>query len=130
MVTRRIRQRGGFTLVELVVVMAILGLLLTLAAPRYWRSFDRSNEVALKQNLHEMRAALDRFAGDQGRYPASLDELVERRYLTRIPVDPITGSALTWRTLPPVETEIPGAVARITSGAGGIGSDGRAYADW
>lgn len=123
-------RRAGFTLVELVVVMAILGLLLSIAAPRYWRSFDRSGEVALKQNLHEMRTALDRFAGDQGHYPASLDELVERRYLTHIPVDPITGSALTWRTLPPAETEIAGSVARVASGAGGIASDGRPYADW
>lgn len=124
------RRRTGFTLVELVVVMAILGLLLTIAAPRYWRSFDKSGEVALKQNLHEMRSALDRFAGDQGHYPASLGELVERRYLTHIPVDPITGSSLTWRTLPPAEAEVLGGVARVSSGAGGIGSDGRPYADW
>ena len=87
------RNRAGFTLIELLVVMAIIATLLTIATPRYTGSLDRSKEVVLKQSLGVMRDAIDKFHGDSGHYPESLEELVTKRYLRKLPVDPITDSA-------------------------------------
>jgi len=118
--------RRGFTLIELLVVMAIIGLLLALASPRYFNSLDRSKEVALREDLKVMRAQIDRFHGDTGRYPRSLDELVEAKYLRSIPVDPITNSATTWQSVAPAEGD---GVADVASGAPGNARDGKAYAE-
>jgi general secretion pathway protein G len=85
------RRRAGFTLIELVVVMAIVGLLLTIALPRYMHSIDRGKEQVRAQNLAVMRDAIDKYYGDNGAYPDALDELVTRRYLRSIPVDPVNG---------------------------------------
>ncbi|MBN3756107.1 type II secretion system protein [Paraburkholderia sp. Tr-20389] len=85
------RRSAGFTLIELVVVMAIIGLLLTIALPRYMHSIDRGKEHVRAQNLAVMRDAIDKFYGDNGAYPDTLDELVTRHYLRSIPVDPVNG---------------------------------------
>lgn len=119
----------GFTLIEMLVVLAIVALLLTIATPRYFGSIDRSKEAVLKENLRVMRESIDKFYGDQGRYPMALEELVERRYLHRVPVDPITESALSWVTMSAPGAE-RGNVADVRSGASGAGKDGSAYADW
>ncbi len=81
----------GFTLIELVVVMAIIGLLLTVALPRYMHSIDRGKEQVRQQNLAVMRDAIDKYYGDNGQYPETLDELVVKHYLRAIPVDPVNG---------------------------------------
>ena len=86
---RRVGRRG-FTLIELVVVMSIIALLLTLALPRYFHSLDIGRAAVQRQNLATMRDAIDKFFGDQGRYPQTLDELVSKRYLRDVPVDPVT----------------------------------------
>lgn len=83
----------GFTLIELIVVLAILGALLALAAPRYVDILDRGRSRAQEANLTTLRAAIDAFHNDQGRYPDSLEELVDRRYLRRIPLDPVNESS-------------------------------------
>src|SRR6185312_426091 len=88
--------RSGFTLVELLVVMAIIAVLLTIATPRYFNSVERSKEAVLRQDLNVMRDAIDKFHGDTGSYPRDLAELVEKRYLRAIPVDPLTESSETW----------------------------------
>jgi general secretion pathway protein G len=119
----------GFTLVELMVVMAIIALLLALALPRYFNHLDRSRETILKQDLATMRDAIDKYHGDRGRYPNSLDELVSARYLRALPVDPITERSDSWQIVPPAEEEA-GAVYDIKSGAPGTARDGSAYADW
>jgi general secretion pathway protein G len=80
----------GFTLVELVVVLTLIGLLLTLATPRYFHIVDRGRDTVQRQNLSTIRDAIDKFYGDLGRYPDSLEELVTRRYLRQVPVDPAT----------------------------------------
>jgi general secretion pathway protein G len=123
-------SRGGFTLIELVVVMAILGMLLALALPRYMNSVDRSREVALKQDLSVMREAIDKFFGDQAKYPDTLEELVTKRYLRRIPEDPITDSAATWVALPPPSSTMPGRVYDVKSGAEGKARDGSSFSEW
>jgi general secretion pathway protein G len=83
-----------------VVVMAIIGLLLALAAPRYIGSVDRGKVTVQRQNMAVLREAIDKFHGDQGRYPETLDELVDKRYLRAIPLDPVS-ERTDWRALPP-----------------------------
>jgi general secretion pathway protein G len=116
----------GFTLIELLVVLAIIGGLLALAAPRYLHRVDLAKETVLLSDLATMRDALDKFFGDTGRYPASLEELVTRRYLRRIPPDPITESTDSWVVVAPPAPD-QGAVYDVKSGAPGKTVDGRPY---
>lgn len=119
----------GFTLIELLVVLAIIATLLTLVSPRYFTSLDHSHEVALKHDLSVMREAISHFKSDLDRYPQNLDELVERRYIKKVPIDPITGSSETWLTIAPPNPVDTG-MYDIISGAEGVASDGTAYSDW
>ncbi|WP_269153508.1 type II secretion system protein [Ralstonia solanacearum] len=100
-------RRSGFTLIELVVVMAIIGLLLTLALPRYFHSIERGRAQVQQQNLAVIRDAIDKYYGDNGQYPDTLDDLVAKRYLRGIPVDPVNGSAA-WSVVPPPDTSKTG----------------------
>lgn len=122
--------RRGFTLIELLVVMAIIATLLSIATPRYLRSVDDAREAALKSNLAQMREALDRFHADLGTYPQALPDLVEKRYLRSIPVDPITESAQTWQVLPLPGAADTNAVYDVRSGAPGVSRLGEPYANW
>jgi general secretion pathway protein G len=97
----------GFTLIELVVVMGIIGLLLTLAAPRYFASIERGKEAVQQQNIYAMRDALDKFFGDNGRYPETLEELVAKRYLRSVPLDPFTEQG-DWVVLTPLDPTLSG----------------------
>lgn len=121
------RQRA-FTLIELLVVLSIVATLLTIAVPRYFASLDRSRETALQQSLAVMREAIDRHYGDTGRYPDSLQALVDKRYLRAVPVDPMTESS-EWITSPP-PPDAAGAVGNVASAAPGVGRDGTPYALW
>lgn len=116
----------GFTLIEMLVVMAIVALLLTIALPRYFGSLDKSKEVALKENLQVLRTGIDKFYADKGRYPETLEELVDQQYFRTVPVDPVTESATTWILLPSRESEVSG-IADIKSGARGSTRDGVPY---
>lgn len=121
----------GFTLIELIVVMAIVALLAGIAAPRYFASLDRAKASSLRSSLAIMRDALDKYAADKGRYPDSLEQLVQDRYLRAVPEDPLTGSAASWVTLPPPPAaDLAGQVADVHSGAAGRAADGSLYADW
>jgi len=120
----------GFTLMELMVVMAIIASLMTLALPRYFNSVERSREAVLRQDLSIMRDAIDKFYADRGRYPATLEELAERRYLRRVPVDPVTESATTWVVVAPPDGELREGVYDVRSGAPGQSLDGEAYESW
>ncbi len=124
------RLRRGFTLIELMVVMAIIAVLLTIAAPRYFNHLDRAKEATLRQTLAVVRDAIDKFHGDTSNYPDSLDDLVSRRYLRAVPVDPITDSAETWVLLPPPPANGSGKLWNIKSGAEGSGGGGTSYAEW
>ena len=124
------RPRRGFTLIELMVVMAIVAVLLTIAAPRYFNHLDRAREATLRQTLAVVRDAIDKFHGDTGAYPDSIEDLVARRYLRAVPVDPITDSAQTWVLLPPPAANGKGKLWDIRSGAEGNGAGGTPYAEW
>jgi len=122
-------RRRGFTLIELIVVMAIIATLLTIALPRYFGSVDRSKEVTLRQSLNVMREAIDKFNADNGRYPERLEDLVEKRYIRAIPVDPITESVETWVIVPVPGAMAQGAVYDVRSGAQGNTNDGKPFAE-
>jgi general secretion pathway protein G len=120
--------RRGFTLIELLVVLAIIATLLTIAMPRYYRSVDHSRDVALRQTLTVVRDALDKYAADTGRYPATLAELVEKGYLRKPPLDPITDRTDTWIPQAPPDGIRTG-IYNIRSGAPGDSEDGTPYRD-
>jgi general secretion pathway protein G len=141
----------GFTLIELLVVLAILALLLTIATPRYIHHVQRAKEATLRSSLKVMREAIDKYQGDHGRLPASLDELVDRNYLKAIPVDPITDKRDGWIVLGEADmpapagagTLAPGSarsaasdthrdpgIADVRSGAPGNGDDGTPFQQW
>ncbi|SDH37162.1 MULTISPECIES: type II secretion system protein [unclassified Duganella] len=119
----------GFTLIELLVVLGIIALLLTLAVPRYFPSVDKSKETVLADNLRNMRMVIDQYYGDTGRYPDTLDQLVEKKYLRALPFDPVADSDTTWIIVPP-EDGTKGGVYNIHSGAAGNDRNGKPYADW
>ncbi|MEP7296806.1 MAG: prepilin-type N-terminal cleavage/methylation domain-containing protein [Burkholderiales bacterium] len=125
----RRRLRAGFTLIELLVVMAILALLLSIAAPRYFDSVDRAKETALRTDLRLLREAIDKYQGDRGQLPDSLQRLVEFRYIRAVPVDPVTDSAGDWVVVPHPDGVTAG-VYDVKSGAPGIARDGSSFAGW
>jgi general secretion pathway protein G len=127
--THNPRPTRGFTLVELMVVLAVLALLVSIVAPKTIGGVARAEEAVLKQDLALMRDALDKHYSDSGRYPAALHELVGKRYLRSIPVDPLTRSNATWMPVAPADPE-KGAVYDVRSGAPGVGSNGTPYAQW
>ncbi len=122
-------NRRGFTLIELLIVLGIVALLLTLAVPRFFPSVDKSKETILLENLRNTRIVIDQYRADTGRYPDSLEQLVEKKYLREIPYDPLTESRESWVVQPPEEGE-QGEVYNLHSGAPGNGRDGRPYAEW
>ena len=129
MVTGMRHAVRGFTLIELMVVMAIIGTLLAIVAPRYFGSIEHARETALKQDLAVMREAIGQFHGDVNRYPDNLNELVAKRYLKRIPVDPITERSDTWLAVAHPDPNVPG-MYDVISGAEGVGRDGTPYQSW
>lgn len=118
----------GFSLIELIVVIAIIAMLLVVALPRYQASIDRSELVALSANLRAMRESIDRYHEDKGHYPESLQQLVDSHYLKSIPMDPITDSAETWAVVEETVDDESGMVD-VKSGARGATSLGVVYAE-
>jgi general secretion pathway protein G len=123
------KRNRGFTLIELLVVLGIVALLLTLAVPRFFPSVDKTRETILAENLRTTRAVIDQFYADTGRYPDSLDQLVEKKYLPRLPFDPVLDSDAGWVVVPP-EDPSRGNVYDIRSGAEGKGRNGKPYSEW
>jgi general secretion pathway protein G len=123
-------RKKGFTLIEILVVLAIIATLLSLVTPRYFNTIDRSKETTLKHDLNTMREAIDKFYSDKNTYPESLDDLVQHKYLRAIPPDPITENNATWLITPPPSIDDKGVVYDIHSGAAGIAEDGTPYANW
>jgi general secretion pathway protein G len=132
--TLRIRRETGFTLVELLVVIAMITILAAMAVVQYRNSVQRTQEATLKTNLFRMRDAIDQYYADKGKYPSSLDTLVSEQYLRRIPVDPFTNSADSWQTVPaepdPANPTAEPGIYDVKSGAQGTALDGTNFSDW
>lgn len=142
----------GFTLIELLVVLAVIALLGSLIAPRYLERVEDAREIVLRQNLFGMRMALDQFYRDRGQYPDSLDELVSKRYIRELPLDPITQKTDTWIIIMPQSkpaiagissssneeptasqaplNTVTNGIFDVKSGATGKAKDGSSYASW
>lgn len=102
------RRRGrGFTLVELMVVLVLIAILLTIAVPRYFGTVDRGKQSVQRENISAIRDAIDKYYGDQGKYPETLQDLVDKHYLREIPLDPITEKR-DWVTVAPTDTTLTG----------------------
>lgn len=119
----------GFSMIELMVALAILATILTLAAPRYMGTLESAKESVLREDLYLMRDAIDKHFVDSGRYPEALEDLVSKRYLRALPVDPFTGTARSWVLVPPADAAL-GAVYDVHSGAPGKARDGTWLKDW
>ncbi len=130
----RCKRPPGFTLIELLIVMTIIGILASIAIPSYQTSLIRSREAVLMEDLYQMRRAIDGYYADHARYPDSLQELVDARYLRGIPVDPITRSSETWQVQPPEPTPdgtlAEGEVFDVRSGSDLVGLNGIPYNEW
>jgi general secretion pathway protein G len=135
------RRQSGFTLLELIIVIAIIGILATIAMPALKNMPVRAKESVLKTNLRTLRDMIDQYYGDKGKYPTALAALVDEGYVRRLPVDPITKSSDTWIPVfeevdpdhPPAETDTdpskPG-IVDVHSGAPGNSLDGTPYKEW
>lgn len=126
-----IRRGGekGFTLIELMVVVAIVGILVTLAEPSYRIATIKAREAALKKDLYVLRDVIDQYHADQGRYPAALSDLVEKEYLRAIPIDPFTNASDSWVEIFVSEGEESG-IYDVHSGSDIIGTNGVSYNEW
>jgi general secretion pathway protein G len=123
-------RQTGFSLIEILVVLSVMMLLVGMVAPAYFARLETAKEVVLEQNLFTVRTAIDKFHADRGRFPKKLGELVENKYLNRLPVDPVTGSDQTWIEQQPGIGELESeGMANIKSGAEGSNRFGVAYGD-
>ncbi len=120
-------SEGGFTLVELMIVLAIVGILVSLAEPSFQRSILRAREAALTQSLYTIRDVIDQYRADRGAYPEGLATLVEARYLRRVPADPFTRSETTWQE---ILDEEEGGLFDVHSGSDLVSVDGTPYNEW
>ncbi len=124
----------GFTLIELMVVMAIISILLAIALPIYQKSIIRAKESVLRNNLFTLRTMIDEYTIDKQKAPQTLQDLVSEGYLRQVPQDPMTGSDQTWRTImedtPIGGSNSPPGIFDVKSGSDKNALDGSAYADW
>jgi general secretion pathway protein G len=128
------RERRGFTLIELMIVMTIITILVSIAVPLYQRSIIRAKESVLKSNLFTLRTMIDEYTIDKQKAPQTLEDLVREGYLRQIPVDPMTGSNTTWRVImedvmASANQAEPG-IFDVRSGSDKISLDGTPYSEW
>jgi general secretion pathway protein G len=122
-------RRRGFTLIELLVVMSIIGLLLTMAVPRYFHTVQRSRETVLKHDLSVLRDAIDKYYGDLGEYPDAPAALVTKHYIRTVPIDPFTRLDTTWTVVASDDPDHPG-MRDLHSGSPAMALDGTVFATW
>lgn len=121
----------GFTFVEVMIVLVVIGILVTLAVPSFTTSVHRAREAALRENLFILRDVIDQHYADHGTYPPALEVLVEKRYLRKIPKDPITGSESTWILVPDTDEHgVEAGIFDVKSGSDQSAMDGTVYNTW
>jgi len=132
--TLQARSQSGFTLVELLIVLALISILAAMAVVQYRNGVRHAQESVLRTDLFRMRDAIDQYYADKNKYPASLDTLVSDGYMRKIPEDPITQSTDTWQTVPaepdPSNPSAEPGIYDVKSGAQGTALDGSTYSDW
>jgi len=128
------RGEGGFTLIELIIVMAIIGILSVIAIPSFVQSVKKAKEAALKEDLHTMRNAIDSYTVDKEKAPQGLDDLVQAGYLKSLPVDPMTNRSDSWMTSESDTmtdiNETQGGLDDVHSGSEAVATDGTTYNTW
>ena len=128
------KRADGFTLIEMLIVVAIVGLLAGTAVGQYKRAMTKSREALLRENLYIMRSQINSYVAATGEHPFDLQTLVSEGYLRDIPVDPVTRSKDTWITIQALPTDedlgVEPGIEDVQSGADGYGMDGSSYADW
>ena len=124
-------NQAGFTFVEVMIVLVVIGILVTLATPSFTTSVHRAREAALRENLFVLRDVIDQHYADNGTYPPALEALVEKRYLRKIPKDPITGSESTWILVPDTDEHgVEVGIFDVKSGSDQAAMDGTVYNTW
>jgi general secretion pathway protein G len=133
-VHRKQKKDAGFTLIELMIVMAIIGVLAMVAVPSYIQAIKHAREAVLMEDLRTMRAAIDSYTMDKQKAPQALDDLIQDGYLKSLPKDPMTNSTTTWQAdssdaMHSLDQTDPG-VDDVHSGSDETGSDGQPYNTW
>jgi len=127
-------RASGFTLMEMMIVMALIVILAGIGMTVYGSSVQRSKEAVLKEDLFRMRDAIDQYYADKNKYPGSLEDLVSEKYLRAVPVDPFTQSTDSWQTTTsepdPGNPSLESGISNVKSGSEQTGLDGSRYADW